>query len=489
MADAKALTVPAPVGGWNARDAWAAMDPRDAVLLDNWYPTNGQVISRKGCTQYTTTLGASVESLMPYNAGGTQKLLAGADGEIWNVSTSTPASLYNTSITLNAWQHATLDGTMGMVNGTDAPLKYNGTTVSTMTLTGPTAANVIGVHAYKSRSYFWEDGDQSFWYSALNTMGGTLTEFELGKLGGVTGYLVTMTSWTRDGGDGMDDLAVFIFSTGIVVVYQGSDPGSADTWALVGVYQIGVPIGRRCTLKYGGDVVVITRDGYASLSEVISRRTPSVSDKIRDAVQRAAVAYAGNTGWQAINFDAAGFALFNVPTTTAEAEQHVINLQTGAWCRFTGWDARCWAVYNDLLYFGSSDGKVYRAWTGTSDNGAAIQLDAVPAFNQFRSANLKQATAVQPAMASNGTLNLGIVTERDYQISARPTPDLSIGESSSPWGSTWGSPWSKSQTLSAPFKTVTKVGRALSARMTADIISHSVNWYSTTYFYKTGGFV
>ena len=489
MASARAMTVPAPVGGWNARDAWAAMEPTDAVLLDNWYPTNGQVISRKGCATYGTNLGASVETLMTYNSGASQKFLAAADGEIWNVSTATPASLYSTSITLNRWQYDTLDGTMGMVNGTDAPLKYNGTTVSTMTLTGPTAANVVGVFAYKSRSYFWEENDQSFWYSALNTMGGTLTEFELGKLGGVEGYLVTMTSWTRDGGDGMDDLAVFIYSTGVVVVYQGSDPGSADTWALVGVYRIAAPIGRRCTLKYAGDVVVITRDGYVSLSEVISGRKPSVSDKIRDAVKAAAVSYGGNTGWQPVTFDAAGFALFNVPTTTTESAQHVINLQTGAWCRFTGWNARCWGVYNDLLYFGGSDGQIYKAWTGTSDAGSAIILDAVPAFNSFRSANLKQATAVQPTLASNGALNLGIVTERDYQISARPTPDLSVGESSSPWGSAWGSPWSRAQTLSAPFKTVTKVGRALSARMTADIISHSVNWYSTTYFYKTGGFV
>lgn len=484
---AKVLPVPAPVGGWNARDAWADMAETDAVLLDNWYPSAGEVVSRKGIESYATGLGGSVESLMVYRTGSAQKMLAGANGNIWDVSSGGAGSSLGSGYSENKWQHATLGSTMGIVNGTDSPRSYNGSTISALSLTGPTAANVIGVHVFKSRSYFWEDGSQSFWYSAINTMGGTVTEFQLGRLG-VQGQLMTMTSWTRDGGDGMDDLAVFIFASGDVVIYQGSDPGSEFTWSLVGIYRIAAPIGRRCTMKYGGDVVVITRDGYVSLAETIMRRSPSVTDKIRNAVKSAAVTYGGNSGWQGVVFDAAGFALFNVPITTTESRQHVVNLQTGAWCRFTNWDARCWAVYNDLLYFGAS-GVVYRAWTGTSDAGSAIELDAVPAFNYFKSGNIKQVTAVQPSLKSNGILNLGIITERDFALSARPEANLSVGETSSPWGSPWGSPWSRGATLQTPFKTVTKVGRALTARMTANVTNHNVSWYATTYFYETGGFV
>jgi hypothetical protein len=60
--------IPAPTGGWNARDALSAMDPADAVSLVNWIPDLGAVGVRPGYSSYCTGLGAAVESLMEYSA-------------------------------------------------------------------------------------------------------------------------------------------------------------------------------------------------------------------------------------------------------------------------------------------------------------------------------------------------------------------------------------------------------------------------------------
>lgn len=481
---AKVKTVPAPTGGWNARDALADMDPLDAVILDNWFPGEGSVDIRKGTTSHVTTLGGWVETLAVYHDGATEKLLAGANGNIWN-ATTTNTSLAS-GFTVNAWQTATLDGTMGWVNGTDSPQKFNGTSISAMTLTGPTATNVIGVYVFKSRSYFWEDDSQSFWYSALNTMGATLTEFKLGQVGNITGELMAMTSWTRDGGEGIDDLAVFIFSEGDVVIYQGSDPGDSANWSMIGVFRIGEPVGRRCALKFGGDVIVITGDGYVSLQEVIRQRKPSVSRKIQNAVSKAVVLGKTLLGWEAVQFAAGRMLVINVPVSSTLSCQHIMNLNTGAWCRFTGWNARSFVVFNDLLYFGGN-ATIFQALKGNADNGTAIAADAVPAFNYLKSPNIKQITAVQPFLTSVGKVNLGIIVEKDFAISDRPTPNLTTGTNTSAWGSAWGSPWSRSPKTLSPFKTVTTVGRAVSARMTANINSRDIFWFSTTYFYEIGG--
>jgi len=48
---ATTTSVPAPIGGWNARDSQAAMNPLDAVQLVNWFPTPTDVTMRKGWTQ------------------------------------------------------------------------------------------------------------------------------------------------------------------------------------------------------------------------------------------------------------------------------------------------------------------------------------------------------------------------------------------------------------------------------------------------------
>ena len=48
---ANTTSVPAPIGGWNARDSQANMNPMDAIQLVNWYPTPTDVTMRKGWTQ------------------------------------------------------------------------------------------------------------------------------------------------------------------------------------------------------------------------------------------------------------------------------------------------------------------------------------------------------------------------------------------------------------------------------------------------------
>ena len=59
MAVAKRFTattssVAAPIGGWNARDSLAEMNPLDAVQMVNFFPTPTDVTLRKGYTKTST---------------------------------------------------------------------------------------------------------------------------------------------------------------------------------------------------------------------------------------------------------------------------------------------------------------------------------------------------------------------------------------------------------------------------------------------------
>jgi hypothetical protein len=46
--------IPAPVGGWNARDPIADMPARDAVFLDNFFPRASDVMLRPGSALLAT---------------------------------------------------------------------------------------------------------------------------------------------------------------------------------------------------------------------------------------------------------------------------------------------------------------------------------------------------------------------------------------------------------------------------------------------------
>src|SRR6185436_18207516 len=144
-----------------------------------------------------------------------------------------------------------------------------------------------------------------------------LLEFPLGSEATKGGYLLAMASWTRDGGSGVDDFAVFITSEGEAIVYQGTNPSSATTWAKIGSYVIGRPLGRRCVMQYGAECVVITENGIFPLSSLLQsgdeRAKFALSYKIQNAIVNAARAYGPNFGWKAITFPAYDAVLVNVP--------------------------------------------------------------------------------------------------------------------------------------------------------------------------------
>jgi hypothetical protein len=128
---ATTTSLASPIGGWNARDSLAEMQPLDAVQLVNFFPTPTDVTLRKGYSQASTGITGNVETLMNYaKFDGTNQLFAVANGTIYNASTSTATSVF-TGLTNSKFQHCMISTEGGnfiiAVNGQDAAMIYDGT--------------------------------------------------------------------------------------------------------------------------------------------------------------------------------------------------------------------------------------------------------------------------------------------------------------------------------------------------------------------------
>lgn len=501
----KALQLAAPVGGWNALDALDQMPPEDAVSMTNWFPDVGRVESRRGYVSYASGIPGAVETLAEFNAGLSRKFIAAGGGGIYDVSfPGAVGTALVSGMASNRWQFAQFDDIgggprMALVNGTDAPKLYNGSTISNLSIsgTGLTAANLTGVQVFKNRSYFWEKDSQDFWYSALGALGGSLTKFPLGRVSGFGGNLVAMASWTLDGGDGVDDLAVFVMSSSDVIIYQGSDPGSAADWSLVGIFRVGAPLSVRGVIKVGSDLILMTKEGYLPLSKVLSNDrfvTPgkAVSNKINSAVRLAADQFANNFGWQAVLYPRGNFVLFNVPVSDSRFEQHILNTFTGAWTKFEGMNGRCWGTYRDRLYFGATDGQVYLADEGFSDNGQTIICSAQTAWNYFGNrGQLKRFTALKPVFASSNDLSVALALGFDFSVPNAAYTVSSFTGSASEWDiSPWDeSAWADEVRIIKPWISTAGIGLNASARVIASLNQQSCSWYSLEYLYEPGGLI
>ena len=433
---ANVASLPPPVGGWNARDALANMAPTDAVTLDNLFPGVSSVMLRGGYDKHATGMTGQVESLLTYSAGTTDKLFAVVGGNIFDVTSAGPVgAAVVTGLSNSRWEYTNVTTAGGSylyaANGADKPLLYNGSSwtpidgSSTPAITGVTVTKLIQPTLFKSRVWFIEKDTLKAWYLPTASVGGAAQALDLSSVAHLGGNLVAMAAWTIDAGYGVDDNLVFVTDQGEVLVYRGTDPSSASTWALIGIWVIGAPISRRCLLKYGGDLLVLTLDGLIPMASALqsSRLDPNValSDKIQGAFAVAARTYKNNFGWGMLYHPLNNALMVNVPVSTGAQVQFVMNNITKAWCRFTGWYANCFALLNDEPYYGS-DGYVAKAWTtgtgsaGYNDDSQAINTRALQAFNYFDTRGvIKYFTRGRVTTYSNGQPTIGVGIAVDFQ--------------------------------------------------------------------------
>lgn len=500
---ARTRSVSSPVGGWNARDSLANMPENQASILDNWFPEASFVRSRGGSAQFADTQTALViESLMSYTGLTTQKFFAASNNKIFNVTAGGTISSSDISgLTNNRWQYVNFGNVAGnwlnMCNGADTPRIYDGAAWANMSLTGSglTITNLIQPMNHENRLWFVEKGKLWAWYLPVASISGTLTKFDLTGFASKGGYLMAIATWSRDSGSGPNDYIVFITSEGELIMYYGTDPNDATNWTLASIYRMGKPIGRRCFLRIGSELVLMTEDGFVPLSKLINfgRQTTgiSISDNIKDAVNGAVLAYVNNYGWEAKFFPLANMGIFNIPVAEGSTQQqYVVNTQTGAWCRFKNLNGNCFEVFNEKLYFGGNDGKVYQAEIGTADGTSAIQTEALPAYSYFGApGRQKRWTLARPVMRSTGLLTVAAKISVDYQYN----PPAFISSASESAGSAWDvspwdvSPWGDSFQVTKGWKATTGFGNAAALGIKTSTKYQNIEWLANDYIYEVGG--
>ena len=130
--------------------------------------------------------------------------------------------------------------------------------------------------------------------------------------------------------------------------------------------------------------------------------------------------------------------IINLPkANTADTTQFIVNARTGAWAEYLGWDANCFCVYNNSLYFGTSDGRVFQGETGGSDNGKPYAVTIFPSFDNLnKHVNHKQVKMVHAYITSNMSQSFVTTINVDYNTSIPPAPTSATPVTS---GATWDS--------------------------------------------------
>jgi hypothetical protein len=475
------------------------------VTLTNYFPNVSSVDLRGGFIQWATGISGQVESLLDYAAATGGELYAIAGGQIYDATAQGAVGApVVTGLSNSRWEYANI-GTSGghyiyAVKGEDAPLLYDGTTWQPVTgvstpfaITGVTTTTLSNVCLFKNRMWFVQKDTLKAWYLPTASVAGAAQPLDLSAIAQHGGSLVAIGTWTIDAGYGVDDNLVFVTDQGEVIVFRGTDPASSATWALAGVWYLGKPVGKRCLVKYGGDMLLISYYGLLPLSDALQsdRLDPRValSDKIQGAFAQATMAYGDNFGWQIVVDNHNNAVYVNVPVSTGQQQQYVMNNITRAWCNFTGWAANCWEIFENDAYFGGS-GFVGKAWDPSyADNNTDIQANALQAFNYFGLRGVqKQFTRARPSIITNGVPSIFMGMNVDFDLGDNTAPLTFVPTTYGIWDSgLWDTAvWATANAVTNVYQGITGIGYSGAINLKSSSQGLTLQWAATDVVYQTG---
>ena len=500
---------------WNATSSTATQSytsiTNDKLQYVNFTNTAGNfLVTCNGTDPVTIYDGTNWFSVATTTTASTINTIARTSpSAISTVTTATAHGLVtNNRVTISGASESTFNGTFVITVTGANTFTYTSTGTSTVTsvtgtyttigITGVNSNTFVNVNLFKNRLYFTQEDTLTCWYLDVNAIGGAASPLYFGSIARNGGFLQAMGTWTIDAGQGADDYAVFVTNMGEVIVYNGTDPTTAATWALKGVWQLGQTFNRKCFFKWGGDLLLLTQDGLVPLAASLqsSRLDPRINltDKIYYPISQAATNYFTNFGWQIQYFASENMLILNIPVSSG-IEQYVMHTITKAWARFTGIQAYCWEVSGDnTMHFGG-DGFVGNFYASASDAGTNITAVVQQAYSYFDSPGQnKRFTMVRPILQSDGGIPSVLCgLSVDFQpldnsgaITFNPSSQ-SVGVwDTAKWD---GNNWGGGLITTRIWQGVTGIGFAGSINLTAVAQGIELHWASTDYVMEAGGVV
>ena len=263
-------------------------------------------------------------------------------------------------------------------------------------ITGPPGSrvenggNLSYVCKYRNRFFFIELNSMNAWYLPLNAVGGALSMIPLSGATTKGGRLLFCATWSIDAGDGIDDKLVFATNLGELLIFTGGNPADAANWRQEGRYEVSPPMGMNAHIAIGGDLLIATVDGIVPTSAAITKtraelELAAITRSIK-VMWRAEVLEKREWPWTLEKWDEYGGIFVAVPGSASGKERClVVNSATGAWARFTGWDATCFVRMRGDMFFGTQTGIVMQADRTGYDDGRPYVAVLVGGWETFQS--------------------------------------------------------------------------------------------------------
>lgn len=523
----QAMSMPSPILGVNVFDSLADMGPQDSVYSYNMVPSEYGNRTRRGFKEWNTTLGGAanaVRTMIPFegNIPTQDKLFAATILGIYDVTASaaSPAAAISFGTqtdnagygTFEAYNNDNGDHFLIYADRTNGLYEYDlsGPSWAAKTdITGVADSDLVFVTEHKNRLWFVEADTSNAWYLALGAKGGAATRFSLGNKFRRGGSLRGIYKWSVDGGDGIDDLLIFVSSAGEVAVYEGTDPSSAATWQSRGTWFIGaIPDSNRIAENIGGDLHLISVYGLISMQDLVSgvavekaTGQNSIARRITRFIRNDMVDESGDQRWDIVPIPSEGSVAIVRPFTSGGTTiQYIFNFTKAGWGLWRGVPMNSCIEWKGSVYIGDDVGNVH-VMLGSRDNvlrdgsgGDPVEFSFLTAYSDLGAPGLnKRVHFIRPRFFSENGVepSFGAIARYDYDINEVTQSLSAAGSSAGLWDvSVWDTAiWGGTSVVSTRMIGSSGIGQLVAVAIRGEVTDRTTYLDSSIYADVGGAFL
>jgi hypothetical protein len=509
---AQQVQIPAPVGGLNTAAAGLALPPGDCPYVRNLSAAENGLRSRFGSREWTLSMDGAgdeeVRTVVPVLGSGSPKLYAATSLGLYDATVATdtpdrpvdwpsPGNLAGwgswTNMVSAAGVHTTFyaDEENGLYRYSEAGGTWEQVAFGSAPgeIDGVDPGDIVFVRVFAGSLWLVPHDSASAWYLPAGQITGTAVEFPMGVKMPHGGTLVGLWDWTYDGGSGMDDALVAIGSGGDVLVYQGTDPNDASTFGLKGVWYMGPPpAGRRIASSYGGDLLLITRQGVVPMSRLVvgipDARAESLTFKVSNLINTLMQERGNYRGWQIVQHPEDNALILLVPKQPGGSFLQLVQSPASkGWFIWNGLSMVCAEAFDKQLYFGDDAGRVlintaYIDEVSLNDPNAfqPVEWSLVTAASEYGAPRQKQVGLIRPVVLTDGaTPAVAVTALYGYRTTPPDFPALVNGGAGTWNNATWDvDVWQENAQPAQPVSGAAGMGTAVSIAVSGRAINRTV---------------
>jgi hypothetical protein len=408
IGNSKKVNVGIPYNGLNVKNALSVLEPDSATTLENFMPPADCLEVRKGYTNWTNLgLDEQEDDLFVCDLPSSTCFILTciSSTRILKINLNGSTSSYRAGSSGLQYSACSFGNYMYFGNGNGKLLQWNGSGFSTKTFftkdgdyteTISICNNPI---SFANRLFF-TDEELTVYYGEPMELDGEAKEIDLSFYLNKGGFIIKSFTLSTNYNDNIMSHVCFLSSQGQVITFIGTDPADENKWSMGGIFDVGMPINKKCVAdNVEGDILIFARGGIRSVRKIILGEKNKFTENLEDGLSPILkdIKYFDfedeNEGWlyflkyiKSKKLVVLGMQDGNDVNTM----QYVFSLDTGTWSKFTGLNLITLAELQDTICGIRSDNSyAAKLFYGYKDGENAITAKYTQGFTNFGSMNKK----------------------------------------------------------------------------------------------------